>query len=104
MHEIAIAEKVIREAEAQGAQIAIKIEVGELAEITAEELEEALVQMTDMKPIIEKVQSRIKCKCGYEGKAQILDRGHGYCIFKCPECDNKPEVIAGGEIRITGVE
>jgi len=37
-------------------------------------------------------------------KARILDKGHGYCLFNCPKCEGKPEILQGGEIKIVGVE
>ncbi len=104
MHEIAIANKIIQEAKLNGAEKIIQLEVGELAELTAEEVEDALLKLTDMEIRINYKDSKINCACGYEGRARIVDKGHGYCVFNCPKCSSKPQVLEGGGIRITGVE
>ncbi len=101
MHEIAIAEKIIREAKKQKQNIkAIEIEVGELEEIEAHEVEEVLQSLTKWKIKVNEKKSKIKCECGYEGRANILDKGHGYCVYNCPQCEKKPEVLEGGDIKI----
>jgi len=105
MHETIIAGKIIEEAEKLGVKKQIEIECGELGDLSKEELKEALKEMSDFKIKVTGKVSMIKCSCGYEGRAKIVDRGHGYCLYNCPECENKkPEVIEGGEIKIIGVE
>ncbi|MBU0466406.1 MAG: hydrogenase maturation nickel metallochaperone HypA [Nanoarchaeota archaeon] len=105
MHEIHFAERVREEAEKMGASKGVKVEVGELAEISAGELEEALKGMVDWDVDVRFVESKIKCDCGFNGRARILDRGHGYCVWNCPVCSRKPlEVLQGGEIKVVGVE
>jgi Zn finger protein HypA/HybF involved in hydrogenase expression len=104
MHELAIAEKIIDEAKKNGAKRAIKLEVGELCEVEAHEIKEVIERMTKWKVKTVEVEGKIKCKCGYEGEANIVDKGHGYCVFNCPECDSKADVLEGGEIKIIGVE
>lgn len=133
MHEINIAERVFREARKAGAMRFLKVEVGELCEITVEELEEGLRKVTSPTVVeslkdyggtvlqnfsgeldieggwdfkVDFVESKIKCKCGYEGRAKILDRGHGYCLFSCARCGETSgiEVLEGGVIKVVGVE
>ncbi|MBU0760130.1 MAG: hydrogenase maturation nickel metallochaperone HypA [Nanoarchaeota archaeon] len=107
MHEIAVANRIIEEAKRQKEDVrALKVEVGELAEISAKEVEEALKQMVDWEVEVGFVESKIKCSCGFEGRARIVDRGHGYCVFNCPDCGasgKSMSVLEGGEIKIVGV-
>lgn len=129
MHEMMFAQKIIDEAERAGAKRAAKVEIGELCEITASELREGLQRLSsgvlDPSQIIGKgvllnsgagsgiefevkeVLSNIKCSCGYEGRAEVFERGHGYCLFRCAKCKKsgkEVEVLEGGEIRIVEVE
>ncbi len=132
MHEINIADRVLREARDAGASHFFRVEVGELCEITAEELEEGLKRLTEvavldnfnsfgnvvlqksgepdfseMKFEVGFVESKIKCSCGFLGRARVADRGHGYCVWDCPLCGasgSRVEVVWGGEIKIIEVE
>jgi|WetSurMetagenome_2_1015567.scaffolds.fasta_scaffold198292_2 Zn finger protein HypA/HybF involved in hydrogenase expression len=107
MHEITYAKFVINEAKRVGARKEVKIEVGELCDIESFELKEAMAGLIDWKLDVYEKESRIKCKCGYDGRAKIVDRGHGYCFFGCPECSavgKDLNVLEGGEIKIVGVE
>lgn len=105
MHETAIANKIITEARKQKTKISfLGVEVGELAEVEAHEIEEALKNLTKWSIKVNEKESKIKCSCGYEGRANIIDRGHGYCIFNCPKCENKPNVLDGRDIRIIKIE
>lgn len=107
MHEIAFADKVLREAEKAGATRYLSVEVGELCEIEADELEEAFENLVDWKLNITERKSKISCQCGYVGEARIVDRGHGYCVWNCPSCGlsgKNINVLEGGEIKIVEVE
>ena len=131
MHEMMIAEKVVREARRAGATKFLRVEVGELSEITASELEEGLRNVLGVQIVdgieghsvtqmgveelsfdswefkVDFVESVIECKCGYRGRAGIVDRGHGYCVWDCPSCHRagkEVEVLEGGAIRVTEVE
>jgi len=133
MHEINIADKVLREARNAGAKSFFRVEIGALCEITADELEEGLKMLTEVSVVgnynvfgnvilqksggdlrdseinfkVDFKQSRIKCKCGYSGRANIVDRGHGYCVWNCPRCGlsgKNVAVLDGGEIKIIEVE
>lgn len=134
MHEIHFAERVLREAKNAGAKTFLRVEVGELCEITANELESALKSLTEitvldkfnvfgntvlqgagnLEPLsevklnfaVDFKQSRIKCGCGYFGRANVLDRGHGYCVWNCPSCGlsgKNVDVLDGGEVKVTEV-
>lgn len=104
MHEILLAQKIIKEAKLQGASKKIYLEVGELSDIEPEELEESIKGLVNWDILMKSKKSRVKCDCGYLGEAQILDKGHGYCMFQCPKCYLQPQVLEGGEIKIIGVE
>jgi len=135
MHEMMFASRVLREARGSGANRFLRVEVGELCEITAEEMGDGLKRLTSgvlseesfkasggmlapapevgdlefggMKFKVDFKESKVKCSCGYDGRAKISDRGHGYCLFCCPKCEKSGKdlkVLEGGEIRIVEVE
>lgn len=140
MHEINIAERVLREARNAGAEKFFRVEIGELCEITKEELENGLKMVTEVAVVenfnslgsvvlqksgdfrdkvdlrfgneeikfkVDLIESKIKCKCGFIGRAEILDRGHGFCVWSCPSCGlsgRNVEVLGGGEIKVVEVE
>lgn len=104
MHETIIANRIIEEAKKSGASKSFTLEVGELAELTAEEIKDALTNITNLSIDIIKIKSLVECECGYTGKANILERGHGYCYYNCPKCSKNPKIIMGGEIKITKIE
>ena len=104
MHNIKIAQEILRKAKQQGAKRTISLEIGELSNTSVEELEETLKSLTKMKIELNLISSKIKCSCGYLGIANILDRDHDYCYFNCPKCsNNKPEVLEGKELKIIRV-
>lgn len=105
MHEIKLAQKIIQEAKKQGASKSIYLEIGELSAIEPEEIEETIKSLIkwEIKTTIK--EGKIKCPCSYEGAPKILEKGHEYCLFICPKCENRgPLVTEGGEIKLIGVE
>ncbi|MBS3147185.1 hydrogenase maturation nickel metallochaperone HypA [Candidatus Woesearchaeota archaeon] len=104
MHEIVIAERIVKEAKKFGDINEVSIVLGELCNITKDELQGAIQTIVNWKIDILVEESKIECSCDYSGKANIIDKGHGYCIFNCPNCHKKPSVIKGGDIRIIGVK
>jgi len=103
MHETRVVERILQEAMRAGASREIRIEVGELSGLTPEEIADGL-ESSGFRARVSLERNKIKCECGFRGSAKILERGHGYCLFQCPECGKRPEVLKGGEIRITGVD
>lgn len=100
------AKKIVEEAKKLGVENELEIEVGELCDISAEELKEAIESIENWKVYSNRKESKVKCECGYIGRARILDKGHGYCYFGCSECGETGKglkVLEGGEIKITGV-
>ncbi len=103
MHETVIAQQIIRDAEKQGRVKALKVEVGDLAHLPAEEVEEVLKDMTDWKISVVSRKARVKCSCGYKGEPKILERHHDLVLFACPECGAEPKVVEGRDIKIKEV-
>lgn len=107
MHEIAHAQAVINQAKKLGAKKGAIVEVGELCDLEAHELEETMKRLINWNLEVKEKESKIECVCGYKGKARILDKGHGYCYFDCPNCSalgKSIKVLEGNEIKILGVE
>ncbi len=102
MHDTATINRIIDAAKEYNPKM-IRIELGELATLTSHELKESIEQATSWSVEIKEKESLIQCSCGYKGKAEIVDRGHGYCIFACPCGNKKPEVLEGGEVKLIGV-
>jgi Zn finger protein HypA/HybF involved in hydrogenase expression len=104
MHEQRIIDKVINLGKLAGAMKKIRVEVGELCEISPDHLKEHLMGQVhwDVETIYR--PAKVRCACGYKGKPHILERGHDFVLFDCPSCGGKPLVIQGGEIKIVGVE
>lgn len=100
MHETVIAKKIIEDTEHHGKVKSITIKVGELAPVTPEQLKPTLKAMVNWDVKIDKEKSKIKCSCGYEGSAKIIERGHDICLYICPKCTKVPEVLAGKDIKI----
>jgi Zn finger protein HypA/HybF involved in hydrogenase expression len=81
----------------------VRFEVGELADITADELEEFLKDNADFDFSIEEKKAKVKCKCGYEGMAEIID-SNGDAVIMCSKCGDIPEVIDGDQVKIAEVK
>jgi Zn finger protein HypA/HybF involved in hydrogenase expression len=104
MHETIFAEEIIEKARSQGHVRGITVEVGELAELTAEELCDALKNMVGWQIKIIKAKSLAQCHCGYRGQPKITERMHGIVLFECPRCSETPKIVSGKEIRLMRVE
>ncbi|MFH0970463.1 MAG: hydrogenase/urease maturation nickel metallochaperone HypA [Candidatus Diapherotrites archaeon] len=105
MHEQRIINKVIQLGKLAGAKRKVRIEVGELCDISPEHLKEHLkgqIVEWEIETIYRK--AKVKCSCGYSGTPRIIERGHDFVLFNCPSCGEKPIVVEGGEIKIVGVE
>lgn len=104
MHDAIIAEMVMNDLKKYRNIKSARIEVGELAEITTAELEEALKAMAKFRIDITEKKAKVKCRCGHEGRPEILERGHHFSVFACKKCGEVPEILEGNEIRIKDVE
>lgn len=103
MHEFVFADEIIVEATKHGDVRGIKLIVGELAEVLAEEIESALKTKVNWDIQVEEKKALCKCDCGFEGAPTILSRGHDANIFICPYCREVPELIQGGDIFLEEV-
>jgi Zn finger protein HypA/HybF involved in hydrogenase expression len=107
MHEQAFAKAILKDLELirdKSKEISqVVIELGELVGIEEDHLLEGLnSQSTTSFKIISK-KSLIKCPCGYEGPAKVVERLHDLVIWKCPWCDDPIEtmqIIQGDKINI----
>ena len=117
MHEIVIANKIIEDIKTQISLnkiidkttsfdkiVSVSFEVGDLAHLSAEELEETLKGMVKFKIIVKRKKAVVKCKCGYKGEPKILERGHHSLIFVCPTCEDVPQIVDGEDIKIMEIE
>jgi Zn finger protein HypA/HybF involved in hydrogenase expression len=104
MHETIIAKQIIEEAEKHGKPKSITVEVGDLGHLPLEELKEVMDTMVPYKIHYVRKPAKVRCKCGYIGEPNILEKGHDFNIFVCPKCDNQPEILDGKDIILKEVE
>lgn len=103
MHGIHIAQDIVEQARKQGKVKSIEVEVGELANITKEDLAKHLENITDFPFQITEADAEVECGCGYKGKPKIIERQHDIVLFTCPECGELPKVISGDKIILKSV-
>jgi len=104
MHETIIAKKIIDEAKKHGSVKSIMVEVGDLAHVPADELKQALINMTQWKIQVSKRTAKVHCRCGFEGPPKILEKSHDNTIFECPKCKEVPEIIHGDSIILREIK
>ncbi len=101
MHEIALAEKIAAEAEKRAKRIkAVVVEVGELAEVTPEEIAAALGVVRSawkVKAVGKKAVGECG-SCGFRGRPEIVERAHDFVVFECPGCGSVPKVVEGANV------
>ena len=100
MHETAITNSIIEEANKHGNVKELHLEIGELAHVPSDDLVKCLKSITPWKIVHTENEARSRCECGFEGHPKIVDRGHDYFYIECPRCQNVPELIKGTEIKI----
>lgn len=104
MHDTIIAKMVMDDLNKHKNIVSARIEVGELAEITAAELEKALKAMAKFRIEVTEKKAKVKCRCGHTGSPEVLERGHHFSVFACKKCGEVPEILEGNEIRIKDVD
>jgi len=110
VHELSFAQSVLdsilEEAEKHNAKNvkSVEIEMGDLALITAKELESALEMIVDgtiadgMEVEIKKIPVRVRCDKGHENEIKVeRDHHHMMPALKCPECGGSVKVLQGQE-------
>ncbi len=103
MHDTIIARDIINQAKKHGKVKKIVVEVGDIAAVKAEELEELLKKLVDWDIEIVKKEAIVKCVCGYEGEPKIIERGHDFVMYVCPKCNLVPEDVTGDKIILKKV-
>lgn len=103
MHEHTFIQHIISQIPDKEKVISVELEIGDLAGIEPEHLKEHLKEETGWKVEARIVKSKVKCSCGYEGEANVLQRLHDIVIYDCPKCGGEPEVLGGKDIKITNV-
>ena len=103
MHELVIANQIIKEAKRHGKVKEITVEVGDLAHLPLHDIFDALEGMVSWKIHVISKPAVVKCVCGFKGKPNILEKGHDYNLFECPKCKSVPEIIDGKDIVLKSV-
>ncbi len=98
MHDTIAAKEIISQAKKHGNVKKIFVEVGDLAPIRAEDMEENLKKFVDWEIEVIKKPAVVKCVCGYEGEPKVLERAHDFVMFCCPKCNLVPEDVKGTKI------
>lgn len=100
MHEQAIAQNIMKQAEKYGKITRIVVECGELAKIPAKDLEKALRDAAKCEVSVSETPSIVQCSCGFRGRPKIELHSHDATIFFCPDCGAVPKIKEGDEIMI----
>jgi Zn finger protein HypA/HybF involved in hydrogenase expression len=100
MHEITIANKILEQIKNKDKVKSLTLEVGELAEITPEELKETLEHLTPWQINVNETPSIVQCSCGFIGRAKITLRAHDTVLFACPKCNRLPKIKQGKDIKL----
>lgn len=104
MHEISFVKQIIETAKKKSDNVkSILVEVGELAPVSAEEIESALKQLVDWQVTVATKRATVKCSCGYKGNPKIVEKRHGLTLFVCPKCSSLPKVYEGKDIVLKEV-
>ena len=89
------------------------LEIGELTFLGEEQFkfsfnvlkENTLLERAEL--VIKKTQTKVKCKCGYQGRIKygLKEAFHlSFPILKCPICRAEVEIIKGRECLIKSIE
>lgn len=104
MHEHSFIGAIVRDIENKDKIKKIVLEVGELAGIEAGHLKEHMEEVFDWDIEVLGRGSLVKCGCGFEGRARILERLHDLVVFECAVCGGVPEVLEGNNIKILSIQ
>jgi Zn finger protein HypA/HybF involved in hydrogenase expression len=107
MHDIIFSKAILREINEikdKDKKInSVYLELGELVGIEKQVLKETLKKISGINFEIFTVDSRVRCECGYEGRAKIEQKLHDLVIFTCPKCNNIPSVLTGDKVKIVKI-
>ena len=104
MHGIHIAGDLISTARKQGKVRKAFIELGEIANITEVDLSNQMKNLADFDFEINEKKAVVKCKCGYKGKPNVIERLHEAVVIECPKCKETPEILVGDKIILKSVD
>jgi Zn finger protein HypA/HybF involved in hydrogenase expression len=104
MHEQAIAQSIIKQAEKQGKVKKIVVEVGELAHLPAADLQKALNAVAGFKSVVKETPAVVQCPCGFKGRPKIELHSHDATIYFCQKCGKVPKIVNGDKIVIKSVD
>jgi len=104
MHDMILSKQILDEISKYDDVLECSIEVGELFGIEPDHLLEHLKEISDVNFKILQKESKIKCKCGYKGRAKIVERMHDLVLYECPKCHEVPDVIEGDKLKIVDVK
>ena len=104
MHDVVISKSILKDLKSFGKIKKAYIEVGELFGIEPDHLLEHLKEATSVEFDVMQAESKVKCECGFIGRAKITERLHDMVFFECPKCGEIPKVISGDNIVIRKVE
>ncbi len=119
MHEFStmsgIVNAVKEEGRRYGADAITKVvlEIGELTFLGEEQLRfafDVLTRDTEMEGaelVIEKVEPKVRCICGYEGAVEYDEKEEFHIqfpILRCPVCGSDVEITSGRECLIKNIE
>ena len=105
MHETVIAKQIIEDAKKQGDVTKIVVEVGEVGHLPAHDMEHVLKDISPWPFEITEKEAKVKCKCGFTGRPNILEKGHDNTVWACPKCEElMPKVLEGDQIILKSVD
>lgn len=101
MHHMRIAQQISDEIRAQRPKgKAVTVRVGELLAVNSQKLVDLLEVLGHKKVSIKTLPSCVKCKCGYEGPAEVYHRNDDTTLFRCPKCHGQPAVLKGEKLEL----
>jgi len=104
MHEHTFIEAILRNVENKDNVRGIILEAGELVGIEAGHLREHILKrFNDWDVEVLTKKSLVRCECGFEGRAKVLERLHDFVVFECPACGEVPEIVDGKDIKIVKI-
>jgi Zn finger protein HypA/HybF involved in hydrogenase expression len=103
MHEHSFTEAILNNVKDKENVRGIVLEVGDLVGIEPGHLKEHIEEMYDWDVEVVLKKSKVRCECGFEGEAKVLERLHDLVIFECAKCGGIPEVLEGKDIKILKV-
>ena len=119
MHELSIASAVVESVlefvsvRLVGKVVAVKLAIGELSHVEADQLRFCYMAITEQTPIqdsaleIEKVEAVVRCeKCSYRGRPKYWEDAllvGPIATLQCPDCGATVEAIEGNDCAIKSI-